>query len=172
MKRLTLMALMLLTACFLYGQMGSLEKMKSSFTQAKTTFPSNAKIDGSKKLTEKGKETLKKLRQLIIEGSEISPSKITMKEFMSINARFDSIMTTLGINIVENNSTAKVRRPSSFSRNILIGFNDDNSCTVNCNEVYNTCMSENDCTRSGWVCVCCIPCSLVYATCMASCTLD
>jgi hypothetical protein len=172
MKRLTLMILMILTACLLYGQMGNLEKVKNSFTHAKTTFPSNAKIDSSKKLTEKGKETLKKLRQLIIEGSEISPSKITMKEFMSINARFDSIMNTLGINMIEKNSTAKVRRPS-FRKDIVVGgFGNEMTCTDKCNEIYNTCMSENDCTRNGWVCFCCAPCSIVYATCMASCHLD
>lgn len=166
---------MVMTVSVLFGQMESIEKIKNSFIQAKANFPSNKKIDGSKKLTVKGKETLKKLSQLISEASEISPTKITMKEFMSINARFDSIMTTLGIysTIKEGNTTAaKIRRPS-LGKDIVIKFsNEDNSCTQQCADVYNNCMAANDCTRGGWVCVCCIPCSLVFVTCMASCSID
>jgi hypothetical protein len=42
------------------------------------------------------------------------------------------------------------------------------TCPTDCENEYDKCMKEHDCTHS-FICICCVPCSLRYMGCMASC---
>lgn len=147
--------------------------LKATFANAKNNFPSLQKIDKSSKLTEKGKKTFKRLIEIINSGNEIS-ERTTLAEATLISNSFDSVMNVLGIYPKHKNgttSTAKIRQ-SGFAKGIVIMDFKDGGCVSQCNNIYNTCMSENNCSRGGWVCFCCMGCSLAFATCMAACTID
>lgn len=174
MKKFTFLFVLLFTFLSTYAQDEPIRDLKNAFIKAKGSFPSVQKIENSGKLTTKGKEAFKRLIQIINKGSDLS-GKTTIAELNSINNAFDSVMTTIGIYPKEKNGTiaiAKIRLPGGFNKGIFnMGF-DGSSCTAQCTDVYNNCMTANSCSRDGWICVCCSGCSLAFATCMALCVIE
>jgi hypothetical protein len=42
-------------------------------------------------------------------------------------------------------------------------------CAAQCEKDYNDCMRTLSCTRTSWLCLCCMPCSIQYLGCMVKC---
>jgi hypothetical protein len=172
MKKASLLVLVSLLCLFVKSQDAEVRQLKVKLTQAEAAFPTSQKIDQSTKLTAKGKSLFKQLRQVIVKGSQIS-ERTPIGTFLSLEKTMDSALNAIGVSFDENGklSVAKMRQSGVFTTIGINSMSGEGGCTERCNAVYNTCMSANDCTRGGWICLCCSGCSLVFATCMASCAI-